>query len=216
MLKNVRVIYKKKSLLKFVSHLDMNRFMTRTLRRTDIPFWYTEGFNTHLYINFALPLSLGFESDYEIMELKLTDDDYSLDTMKSKLQAVMPRFIEIVSVHNPVMKNNEIAFAEFKIIFDDENYTDTLKTFLTRGEIVTSKKNKKGVLKTVNLAEKIKKWSIESFGGKTILSVILPAGSQENVNPVLLLDALKLATGEIPFYDITRHSVLNGNLEEFK
>lgn len=216
MLKNVRVIYKKKSLLKFVSHLDMNRFMTRTLRRTDIPFWYTEGFNTHLYINFALPLSLGFESDYEIMELKLTDDDYSLDAMKSKLQAVMPKFIEIVSVHNPVMKNSEIAFAEFKVVFDDGNYTDTLKEFLSREEILTVKKNKKGVLKTVNLSEKIKNWSADYTHGKTVLSIVLPAGSQENVNPVLLLDALKSEMCEIPFYEITRHSVLNGNLEEFK
>ncbi len=216
MLKNVRVIYKKKSLLKFVSHLDMNRFMTRTLRRTDIPFWYTEGFNTHLYINFALPLSLGFQSNYEVMELKLTDDDYSLDAMKLKLQAVMPEFIEIVSVHNPVMKNNEIAFAEFKITFDDSNYIDTLKAFMAQDEILTTKKNKKGVLKTINIAEKIKKWSTATIDGKTVLSIILPAGSNENVNPVLLLDALKSEMGEIPFYEITRHSVLNKDLEAFK
>ena len=83
-MRNVRIIYKKKSLLKFISHLDMNRFMTRVLRRTDIPFWYTEGFNTHLYINFALPLSLGFESDYEIMDLKITDDEYSFAQIKEK------------------------------------------------------------------------------------------------------------------------------------
>ena len=140
-MKNVRIIYKKKSLLKFVSHLDMNRFMTRVLRRTNIPFWYTEGFNTHLYINFALPLSLGFESDYEIMDLKLTDDAYSFDDAKRELDRVMPEYIEVVSVVSPWMKNAEIAFAEFSVVFDDTVFEKELENFLSSNEILTQKKS---------------------------------------------------------------------------
>ena len=214
-MKSVRIIYKKKSLLKFVSHLDMNRFMTRALRRTDIPFWYTEGFNTHLYINFALPLSLGFQSDYEIMDLKITDDTYSLDKAKEELKRVMPEFIEIVSVVSPWMKNAEIAFAEFKVLFEVENYAERLESVLSRKEILTQKKNKKGVVKTVNLAEKIKRFSITEYDGKTELKLILPAGSGENINPVLLLEAIQKEIGELPDYDITRCAVLNDNLELF-
>ncbi len=214
-MRNVRIIYKKKSLLKFVSHLDMNRFMTRVLRRTNIPFWYTEGFNTHLYINFALPLSLGFESDYEIMDLKITDDDYSFMQMQAELERVIPEYIEIVSVAAPWMKNAEIAFAEFYIEFDNADFAETLNAFLTRKEILMEKKNKKGVIKTVNLAEKIKQFKILCENEKTVLKITLPAGSSENINPVLLLDAIKNENGSLPDYDVIRHSVLNGNLELF-
>ena len=44
--------------MKFISHLDMQRFMIRMIRRSGIPVWYSEGFNPHPYITFALPLSL--------------------------------------------------------------------------------------------------------------------------------------------------------------
>lgn len=188
--------------------------MIRALRRTDIPFWYTEGFNRHLYINFALPLSLGFESDYDIMELKLSDDDYPLEEVKKKIEQVMPEQIEIISVGNPVMKNSEIAFAEFKISFNG-NVLSEINEFVSRGEILIGKKNKKGVVKTVNLAQKIKSWSAEYENGETVLNIVLPAGSSENINPTLLIDALREEKGQIPFYDITRQSILNGNLEKF-
>ena len=63
--------------MKFVSHLDMNRFMTRLINKAKIPIWFTEGFNQHAYFNFAVPLSLGFEGQYEILDLRIVDPNYS-------------------------------------------------------------------------------------------------------------------------------------------
>ena len=119
--------------MKFVSHLDMNRFMIRAIRRTKIPVWYTEGFNCHAYVTFALPLSLGFQSEYEIMDFKVTDDNYSLESVKSELAAVMPEYIEIFAVAEPCLKAGKIAFATFDITFLSEaNATlKTLKEFLS-------------------------------------------------------------------------------------
>ncbi|MBO7319466.1 MAG: DUF2344 domain-containing protein, partial [Clostridia bacterium] len=42
---DLRLFLSKKGRIKFVSHLDMFRMMQRTVRRADIPLWYTEGFN---------------------------------------------------------------------------------------------------------------------------------------------------------------------------
>ena len=67
--------------MRFISHLDMTRFMSRTIRRAELPVWYTEGFNPHLYMTFALPLSLGFESDYEVVDIRLLDDNYDISTL---------------------------------------------------------------------------------------------------------------------------------------
>jgi hypothetical protein len=78
-LKNVRLFYTKHSRMRFVSHLDMTRFMSRIIRRAKLPVWYTEGFNPHLYLTFALPLSLGMESEYEICDIRLTDDEFPID-----------------------------------------------------------------------------------------------------------------------------------------
>ena len=67
-----RVFYTKTGRLKYISHLDVNRLMQRALKRSGLPVWYSEGFNPHIYITFALPLALGLESRYEIMDFRLT------------------------------------------------------------------------------------------------------------------------------------------------
>lgn len=58
----VRIFYKKLDVAKYISHLDMQRCMQRAVKRAKLPVWYTEGFNPHPYITFALPISLGIES----------------------------------------------------------------------------------------------------------------------------------------------------------
>ena len=215
MLKSVRVFYEKKSRMKFISHLDMNRFMTRVLRRTNIPVWYTEGFNTHAYITFILPLSLGFESEYEIMDFKVTDDEYSFDKVVSELKSVMPEYIEVISADTPILKAGKVAFAEFEIAFEDNAViADVLREFLKQDEILSVKINKKGVQKTVNIAEKLVKWQITE-NGNTVLTVTLPAGA-ENINPTLLLNAFEQANGKLPTYNITRTKILDENMMLFK
>ena len=201
--------------MRFVSHLDMNRFMPRVIRKTSIPVWYTEGFNSHVYLNFALPLSLGFESDYEAMDFKVADDTYSNESIFSELVRVMPQHIEIIKVADPVNKPGKIAFAEFKINFEDSgSIADSLNSFLNSGSIKVLKKSKKGIIKELELADKIARFEI-SATGNTQLKIVLTAGT-DNVNPQLLLSAFEDFLGKnLPEYSITRTMLYTENLEEF-
>ncbi len=212
-MRSVRVFYKKHSALRFISHLDMNRFMPRIIRKTNIPVWYTEGFNSHIYLNFALPLSLGFSSDYEAMDFKVTDDSYSNESIKNELQRVAPDSIEIIDVAEPQFKVGKIAFAEFKIIFEDK-ISDKLNDFLKKESIKVLKKNKKGILKEMELSDKIKRFEIEN-NGNTVLKIVLSAGN-DNVNPQLLISAFEEFSGVNTDYQITRTMLYTENLEVFK
>ena len=49
----------------YISLLDMQRVMQRELKRSGLPVWHTLGFNPHIYMTFACPLSLGQESRCE-------------------------------------------------------------------------------------------------------------------------------------------------------
>ena len=49
----------------YISLLDMQRVMQRVLKRSGLPVWHTLGFNPHIYMTFACPLSLGQESQCE-------------------------------------------------------------------------------------------------------------------------------------------------------
>ena len=41
----------------YISLLDMQRVMQRVLKRSGLPVWHTLGFNPHIYMTFACPVS---------------------------------------------------------------------------------------------------------------------------------------------------------------
>ena len=57
-MKTVRVFFAKEGRLKYISHLDVTRCLARVFKRSRLPIWYTQGFNPHAYLTFALPLPL--------------------------------------------------------------------------------------------------------------------------------------------------------------
>ena len=201
--------------MRFISHLDMTRFMSRLIRRAGLPVWYTEGFNPHLYMTFALPLSLGFESDYEVVDIRVLDDDYDIATIPEKLNAVCPPYINFFDAAEPVKKAGDVAAARFSIAFDDGGeIAEDLNAFLNSGSISVLKKTKKGVEKEIEIGDKIAAFSTSNIDDNTALDITLPAGSQENINPELYLNKFFEYNSKYYCYKINRTAILDtdGNL----
>ena len=211
-MKTVRIFYRKKGRMKFISHLDMTRFMARLVKKSKIPVWYTEGFNQHIYLNFALPLSLGFESEYEILELRLIDDEYPLDKCLEALQNVSVLDIEFLKVAEPQMNMKDICFAEYVLELPDSTLNEALNEFLTKDSIICEKKGKKGKLKEIDLIPKIKSFSF----GDNKLTLTLAAGNNDTLNPTLIMDTFFKQTEISAVYiKVTRTKILNGQGELF-
>lgn len=188
-MKDVRLIYKKTGTAKFASHLDTMRLMTRVMRKAQIPIWYTEGFNPHAYFNFALPLSLGFESEYELMDMRITNDTLTLEEIKNKINSAFPIGFEVLDVYFPNTKFTQITSATYEISFFDvdDTFKDILKLFLDSDEIICEKKNKKKQLVTFNAKPKIIDFSVEYNNQNCILKLTVPTGCNENLNPALII-----------------------------
>lgn len=203
--------------MRFVSHLDMTRFMTRMLRRAELPVWYTEGFHPHLYLTFALPLSLGFESEYEAMDFRLEDDTYPIEGICEILNSVFPPDICAFKAAEPISKPGKIAAAKFIISFKDGGaLAEQLREFLKRKEILCTKKTKRGNEKQIDIAPKISDYSI-NVNGNTALLLTLPAGGEDNVNPELLLKAFYDSCNIIePDCRITRTALLTADGKLFE
>ena len=73
-LKSTRIWFHKFGTAKYISHLDLNRCVARAFHKAKLPMWYTEGFNPHAFVTFALPLSLGVEGKHESMDIRLLED----------------------------------------------------------------------------------------------------------------------------------------------
>lgn len=61
----------KQARLRFISHLDLQRYFQRALNRTGLPIAWTQGFNPHPVLSFGSALALGWTSEYEIVDVKL-------------------------------------------------------------------------------------------------------------------------------------------------
>lgn len=214
-MRSVRVFFKKEGRTKYISHLDLNRFMLKIIRKSRIPVWYSEGFNPHPYITFALPLSLGFESSYEIMDVRLDDDSYSNEEVYNSLSELLPEGFQLIKCADPVMKAGQVSFADYEIEFDVENkaVVNDIFVFLQKDSIIASKKTKKGAVKEIELKEYIKDFSVNG----DVLNLTLAAGRSNNLNPKLILDAFSANCGtDIPYYSVKRTMLYSENMEKFE
>ena len=188
-MQNVRVFFEKTGMTKYISHLDLMRCMTRAIKRAAIPAWYTEGFNPHLFITFALPLTLGVESLCESMDIRLTEE---------------MGFEEV----------NKITFHTRK----NEKIKNELEEKLLGDELLAEKMGKQGkrkVLKTINLKEFVNSYSVISLNDKTVLTAVLTAGSKNNINPNLFVDVLKLGD-DVGFCEILKQKMMTEDLKSFE
>ncbi len=216
-LKNVRLYYKKTGRMKFVSHLDMNRYMARLIKLTRLPVWYTEGFNQHIYLNFALPLSLGFESEYEIMDIRLLED-VPFNEIVEKAHAHAARGIEFFAAEEPQKKFGKIASADYVIKYlADENTAERFEEFLKLPEIMVQKKTKKGGFKEVDIAKMINSSTVSKNGGTITATFNLAAGGSENLNPALITEAFNnLENANIETVSVIRTCLYDDCGEVFK
>ena len=217
----VRVWFKKMGMSRYVSHLDLMRAMTRSVRRAEVPLWYTEGYNPHPYLTFALPLSLGMESLYESMDIRIEGDSSNEDIF-NLLKGSMPPGIEIVSVDDPVDDPKTIAFGEFDLLFDCENaeaLVALIEDMLSKEELIVQKMGKQGrrkVLKDINLLEFLKSHSISHSANRVKLTVVFPAGSTTNINPTLLSDEIVKTSEEDIASFVVRKRLMKADMENFR
>lgn len=221
----VRIWFAKEGRAKYISHLDIVRCMSRAVRRAGLPLWYTEGFNPHPYMMFALPLSLGFSSQCESMDIRI-EGEMPVTEIGDRMRAVMPEGLRILSVREPVMQPGEIAFADYSatLFFDAPRqaaaFLHGAGTALAGGSLIVQKPGKAGhrkVMKEVDLLPLIQNCSMEQKANAVLLKLILPAGNTTNISPVLLLDALEEKAGvQDARREITRMALLTKDMETFQ
>lgn len=211
-MKSVRIFYTKTGRMKFVSHLDMNRLMSRIIMRADLPVWYTEGFNRRIYINYAVPLSLGFEGLYEIMDIRLTEEDYPFDELLSRLNGVSVPGLVFTRAADPVLPTKEIAFAAYRLQFDSADCLTRLSDFLKSESIITQKRDKRGGTKAVDIAPMLKGFEIS---GNTV-TLITAAGNNASLNPSLVISTFFEQAGLSPvFFSTERFMLYDAKMREF-
>jgi radical SAM-linked protein len=94
----VNIRFAKLGLMRFISHLDLMRVFQRSLRRTGLALYFTQGFSPHPKISFRRALKLGLESENEEAVIILREQVSPVD-FRERLQKQLPEGIQIREVY---------------------------------------------------------------------------------------------------------------------
>jgi radical SAM-linked protein len=94
-----RITFTKQGALRYTGHLDLHRLWEHAMRRADLPLSYSQGFHPQPKISLASALPLGFSSRCEALDVRF-NEDLPVEEIAARLQASLPREIQIVRVES--------------------------------------------------------------------------------------------------------------------
>lgn len=188
----IRIKFRKYGNLKFIGHLDVQRFFQKAVRRAGIDVAYTSGYSPHQIMSFAAPLGVGLESNGEYMDMEVLSFSGSKDTV-ARLNAASAEGIEILSARLlPEHAGNamaSVAAAGYTIRFREGrepsfDWQNALPAFFAKESIPIMKETKKSSLE-IDLKPGI--FKLEANGNS--IYMLLDASSSGNIKPGMVIDA---------------------------
>lgn len=189
-----RLLFKKEGKAKYISHLDLMRTMQRVFIRAGVKIKHTEGFNPHPYMSFALPLSLGVESDCELLDFVLLGGA-ELDELPELITKNSPEGITVLEAYESARKVKEIKWLRFeaKLTYDGgipENAVSELRTLYGAESLVIEKKSKKGV-SSEDIAPMIQKAEFKPLSDIVLRIEAVTAAQNPSLSPSQFVSAIQ-------------------------
>lgn len=194
-----RIKFSKTGKLIYISHLDLCRTMRKAFTRAEVPIWYSEGFNPHPKMVFALTVSTGSSSLCEYLDIKIVEE-MSDGEIKDRLNGALGRGIDILEVYSPETKFTSLEYSEYKIEFFDGTKIEDIKAAFGK-EMTVTRKTKGGEV-TSDISPMIKSANFFENEGRAVIDCILTAGQNSYLNPEYVAKAVGGND-----YDITRTQV---------
>lgn len=193
---DIRITFSKTGPLVFISHLDLSHTFVRAFNRAGIKLRYSEGFNPHPKLVFALPLSVGMAGTHELCDVGLSEDT-DIATFRKKLEATLPDNLEILDVAPAGAKFKNVVSADYTYTFSgDESVAEKINEFLAKDSITVTKRTKSGEKET-DIKPQIFSAKAEFTGNGISLFLNLESAPDNYLNPEYVIRALEDA-GIIP------------------
>ncbi|MBQ2768004.1 MAG: DUF2344 domain-containing protein [Clostridia bacterium] len=191
--RTVRIRFRKVGKLQYISHLDLQRTMQHCIKRSGIPAWYTKGFNPHYKLVFALPLSVGAESECELLDLRIDRDIADAEILR-RFNETVTEELQGLDAWTPTTKFADIAWAKYSVTLSGPVLGDgdaaAAKKLLTTSPLMMIKRSKSGE-REVDLVPMIHSVEADGGAGELTLSLMLNAAGADYLNPELVVRALR-------------------------
>lgn len=212
------IVYAIRGRLAYLSHLETVEAMRRIVRRAQLPYAVSEGFNPHMKATFgpALPVGASGEDErFDVILKEYVPADEALARLQAAAPAnLMPLSCAYVDLREPAL-DVALPLSSWRAEFsagDDAAATlrvlqGAFDALLSRGYLeVVKRKKGKTVVKQVRFAEKIAEAPVFfPWEGRVCLTFTTRQGSDGALRPDLFIDeALKDVEGAPELLSLTR------------
>lgn len=176
-----RLFFNKYEEMKYISHLDLLRFMDRILRKSGIPVKYSQGFHPRPKISLGNPISLGTDAFNEAMDIELREDMTNEELFKrlNNKCVIGFEFTKVMDIDGKTSIAEEYKEMKFEIQGPGSSL-EKIENLLGQDEIILTKEKKRKI-ESKDLKPRIKNYEIDKENNK--ITMIL-----ENMSPNSLLN----------------------------
>ncbi len=201
----IAIKYSRDGAAKYISHLDMQRTFARAIRRANLPALYSQGFNPHIVMSFASPLSVGYATRADYLEVGVADGTEPAQ-VQAALNNVLTRDIRVEGVFElpdgakKLMAQSHSASYDITFMFENESECDKISCATERlieAEAYLTP-DRKG--REVDIRPYILGISCEG----NVVSALVKNSSDGALNPAVLANALLAEMGSDAEYGICR------------
>ena len=218
----LRALFEKTGNAAYISHLDLMRLFQRSFKRAGLPLTHTKGFNPRPSVSIALPLSLGVESNCELLDFELEGATVSCQEIKDRLNNTLTEGVRILEVYENGAKLKHLSYLSCDVTLEyDAGYpngtADRIRELFTMPELIVEKKGKNGITEQ-NIVPMILEITVTEENPQEIKLQALICCQNPTLNPAQLVAAIaKYLPDHAPdFSRICRREIYKENKEIFR
>ena len=189
-----RALFEKTGNAVWISHLDLMRLFQRALKRAGLPLTHTQGFNPRPSVSIALPLSVGVESQCELLDFELDGREVACDEICELLNGALVEGVSVRSVYENGAKIKNLALLRSVITLEYDcgipnGACEQLRTLFSRDSLIVEKKGKNGIVQQ-DIIPMIRYVDVTA-GEKEVQIELLACCQNPTLNPMQLIAAIE-------------------------
>lgn len=191
----LRLVFEKTGNAVWISHLDLMRLFQRAFKRAGLLLKHTQGFSPRPSVSIALPLSVGIESQCELLDFELEIDGPAEADIQDRLNAVLVPGVRILRVYRAERKIKELQYLQCRLFMrydqgvPDDAVGELLKLFHSR-ELLVEKRGKNGVQRQ-DIIPMLKQLEVQQTDSNTLTLDACVCCQNPSLNPMQLVAAIE-------------------------
>jgi radical SAM-linked protein len=170
------------------------RVFQRAFKRAGMLLKHTQGFNPRPSVSIALPLSVGVESECELLDFDLDGQQLSCEEIKDRLNQALISGIQVLQVYDDGQKLKHLKYLKCQLLLEydlgvSDGTTQAIVELFRCNELKVEKKGKIGTVEQ-DIIPMIRHLDVATADANTVIVDATVCCQEPSLNPAQLINAI--------------------------